>query len=150
MVEYPEIELMSAEVHGEGSGHNHGYKVEVRTSYHDPTLIPLADGKVFVIDLVWREWPIREGVTPFGVNIPIKSWDRSNLDRGLVSYVVAEAHRWALLAHLEASTLAGSLCVQTRLVKVKLHYTYKLEEVGVTSANVHGNNNVIFSQRQKN
>ena len=47
---------------------------------------------------------------------------RMLLDYGLVSYAAAEAHRWALIATIDASDLSGSLCVQTRLVQVEFRY----------------------------
>jgi hypothetical protein len=123
----PALEMPAAGKHASGSGRQVGYKVEVRTSFSQPKKI--GD---FTIDNVWREFPISEGATPWGNNIPVSVLDRRMLDYGLVSYPVAEAHRWALIAVLEASIMLGSLCVQTRLVQVEFRYTHETEELGVT------------------
>lgn len=118
--------------HGSGNATDIGYKVEVRTSYHSPTVIGQGDDAL-VIDTFWRQLHIREGSTPFGVNIPVRrSWGRSILDHGLLTYVAAEAHRWAFLAYLEATQTAGTLCIETRLVEVECKTSYALTEKGVT------------------
>lgn len=115
--------------HGSGSGTSTGYKVEVRTTYHAPTVIG-----TFVIDGTWREWPVQEGAAPFGANVPIARLDRRLIEVGLLSYVAAEAHRWALLAALDAHKVMGALCIETRLVEVQLNYQYSTKETGVMGA----------------
>ncbi len=126
--EMPALEMPAAGNHGSGSGSDVGYKVEVRTSYCQPKKI--GD---FTIDNVWREIPIREGATPWGNNVPVSLLHRRMLlEYGLVSYAAAEAHRWALIATIDASDFSGSLCVQTRLVQVELRYRHETEELGVT------------------
>lgn len=127
----PEIELNRDGKHGSGGGTTVYYKVEVRTSYHQPTV--LAGGKEhFVIDNCWREWPIRRGAAIYGNNIPYRpAYDASD-EHGLFPYITAEAHRLALLAHLEATHFAGSLCIETRLVAVEYKYSYEAKEIGVT------------------
>jgi hypothetical protein len=87
----------------------------------------------FIIDHYWRPLSITLGATPYGANIPVRSWDTEAVKHGLVSYAVAEAHRWAFLAFLEAHAIAGGLCVETRLVAVKWHQQYSTEELGVTA-----------------
>lgn len=128
----PEIELNRDGRHGSGSGTIAYYKVEVRTSYYQPTV--LGEGKNrFVIDNCWREWSIRPGSTIYGTNVPYgRQFNHGADDLGLFSYVVAEAHRLALLAHLEAAEIMGSLCIETRLVKVEYKYSFEAKEIGVT------------------
>src|SRR5262245_61027743 len=92
--EYPAGELMSAGKHGNGNGGRHYYKVEVRSSYHQPTVLPLTNGSHFVIDHCWRSLTIHRGGAPWASNIPVSSMDSDGLDHGLVTYIVAEAHRW--------------------------------------------------------
>ena len=122
----PVVEMPGEHNHESGKGYKDGYRVEVRTSYWSPSVI---DGRV--IDGVWRTVPIAAGATPWGNNVPVRPWDRDMLDRGLLPMEAAEAHRWTLLAMLDASQIAGSLCIETRLVKVRYHYEYRTEEVGV-------------------
>lgn len=136
-ITYPALELPSATKHGSGSSTGTYFKIEVRNNSSMPKVI--GDAKVpipFVIDNYWRTLPIYRGATAWGVNIPIRSWhtDLEAADHGLVSYTAAEAHRWAFLAALEAGTVGGSLCIETRLVAVELHKTYTTKEKGVTAS----------------
>ena len=118
--------------HGSGSSRGTYYKVEVRTTYHEPTVLQSDGGqRPFVIDDKWREWPVYLGAQPFGTNIPVKSWNRHAAEHGLLSHEVAEAHRWALIAMLEAHQSA--LCVETRLVAVEFSEEYSTREIGVTA-----------------
>jgi len=128
MTELPAVELHTGLSHGSGNGTKRFYKVEVRTTYSSPTV--LGD---FVIDHCWRTLPIYEGRSQWGVNIPVQSWDRDGLDHGLVPYSVAEAHRWAFIACLEAKSVGGSLCIKTRLVEIEYHYSFSTKEVGVSA-----------------
>lgn len=133
----PELELHVPGLHSRGSRSGTFYKVEFRNTSSVPKVI--GDGCEpfpFVIDNYWRELPITRGATQWGVNIPIRGWDGDAADHGLVSYVAAEAHRWAFLAALEAGIggAGGALCVETRLVAVELHSEYRTKEVGVSPA----------------
>jgi hypothetical protein len=122
---------MSKKTHGSGSRTAVYYKIEVRTTYHQPTV--LSEGSFpFVIDGEWREWPISPGSTAYGTNVPIKVLDRNALDHGLLPYEAAEAHRWALFAALEATRAAGGLCIETRLVSVQYKEEYSTGELGVS------------------
>lgn len=133
MSSYPALEMPSATVHGSESSTRTFYKIEVRTTYHTPKI--LGEGKnAFVIDHVWREIPIYEGHMPWASNVPVRHYDRDALDRGLVSRLVAEAHRWTFLAALEAGQLGGNLCIETRIVQIELSTTIKTREVGVSAA----------------
>jgi hypothetical protein len=128
VAEMPSIELPSAGKHSSGTRHMTGYKIEVRTSYNNPTIL----GE-FVIDNVWREIPVIAGATPYGINIPVGEYDRKMLsDVGLLSYIAAEAHRWAFLAVVDSAKISGALCIETRFVKVKYSYSYTTEEIGVS------------------
>lgn len=131
----PELELSNAPVHGNGSSTGTFYKVEFRNISTMVTVI--GDGQQpfpFVIDNYWRQLPLTRGATKWGVNIPIRSWDGEAADHGLVTYVAAEAHRWAFLAALEAGVggAGGALCVETRLVAVEFHKEYRTKELGVS------------------
>jgi hypothetical protein len=124
----PALELPSSGKHGTGDSTRTGYKIEVRSSYSNPTII-----EGFVIDTAWRVLPIVNGNNPWGMNIPIIQWDVQMLaEHGLVSRVVAEAHRWAFLAMLDAQHVTGALCIETRLVKVEVKIHYSTEEKGVS------------------
>ena len=127
----PAMELHEEGIHGSGSSTEHFFKIEVRTSYYNPTVLGAGD-KSFVIDNVWREWPVTRGATPWGQNVPIRAWDGAAAEHGMLSRVAAEAHRWSLLAWLEANQVTGSLCVETRLVKVEFKRTYTTKELGVS------------------
>jgi hypothetical protein len=103
--------------------------IEVRTSSSRP--VTLANG--FVIDSAWRHLSVQAGLSPLGINIPVRPGDRDMLSScGLVSRVAAEAHRWAFLAAMEASSTSGALCIETRLVMVSLEMTYTTWEIGVS------------------
>jgi len=123
----PALELPGAGKHGSGSGGRDGYKVEVRTSYIHPTVLD-----DFVIDGTWRTLPIKRSMTPWGINIPVNPFDADMVEHGLLPYEAVQTHRWAFLALLAAQHVAGSLCIQTRLVKVAYSYTFKTEEIGVS------------------
>ena len=131
----PAVELRDEGMHGSGSSTEHFYKVEVRTSYYAPTVIG-GDEKSFVIDHCWRELPIYLGSTPWGQNVPIRSHDTHACEHGMVSHTAAEAHRWAFLAWLEANRITGTLCIETRLVKVEIKRSYQTKELGVSAAQV--------------
>ncbi len=130
----PELEIHSPGIHGNGSSTGTYYKVEHRTTTSLSTVIGNPNEPFpFIIDHYWRTLGIMLGGTPYGANIPVRSWDTEAAKHGLVCYAAAEAHRWAFLAYLEANTVGGSLCVETRLVAVKFHQQYSTEELGVTA-----------------
>lgn len=146
--EYPEIELRKGDDHGSGTLIRKMYKVEVRSSYCDPTVID----SDFVIDFVWRPLPIVRGYSLYGMNIPVAYFDKDGVEYGLVSFTAAQAHRWAFHAWLEARQLVGSLCIHTRLVQVEFKRTYSIKEIGVSDSfddalNIH--DNVQFHPRHR-
>lgn len=131
----PALELRSKGFHGNGSSTGTFYQVEIRSTSTMPTVVGDRGATIpFVIDNYWRALPIMRGATAWGVNIPICSWDGEIADHGLVSYVAAEAHRWAFLAALEAGVggAGGALCIETRLVAVEFHKEYRTKELGVS------------------
>jgi len=128
--EYPEIELHRSDTHENGTLTQKMYKVEVRSSYYDPTVVDNG----FVIDFAWRTLPIVRGPSLYGMNVPVAYFDRDGVDHGLVSFTAAQAHRWAFHAWLEARQIAGSLCIQTRLVQVEFHRTHSIKEIGVSDS----------------
>lgn len=130
----PELELHSPGLHGSGNSCGTYYKVEYRSSYPEPKFIGNAQGPLpFVIDHYWRALSITLGAQQWGVNIPLRRRDEDACKHGLLSYVAAEAHRWAFIAALEAGAggPGGALCVETRIVAVKLTVNYSTEELGV-------------------
>lgn len=131
----PEAPKPSGKNHGRGSSNGTYYKIEVCTIYPEPTILPIDQPPGhFVIDNHWREWPIRLGGKPFAANIPVRQWDGHAAEYGMLSYIVAQSHRWALLAFLEANPGLHALCIKTRLVKIEFHEMHTTEETGVSDA----------------
>jgi len=110
--------MPAAGLHGNGSMSGTCYKIEARNDSATPKVIDPNGAFPLVLDNSWRTVPIVRGAQQWGVNIPIRRWDADAADHGLVPYVVAEAHRWAFLAALEAGLggAGGLLCVETRMV----------------------------------
>lgn len=107
-----------------GSGSCYGYIVEARYTYPNPKEFL---GKIW--DNQWRQIPIVKGKV--GVPSSENQWDQAGL-LGYVPYTSAQALRWWFLSELnrsEGSTL-GTLCFETRIVKVKVEYTHSCEKVG--------------------
>jgi len=112
---YPALELPSAGFHGNGSRIGTYYKIEARNNSAMPKVIDPNGAFPLVLDNSWRTVPIVRGAQQWGVNIPVKQWDADAADHDLVPYVVAEAHRWAFLAALEAHLGgAGGCCASRR------------------------------------
>lgn len=107
-----------------GSGTIHGYSVEARYASHSPLV--LGD---LILDERWRHVSFPKGHP----GVPIgPSYHASFLSRcGLMSYPAAQALRWWLHAEGDASSI-GCLCLETRIVKHKVRYSY-----GVTRESVH-------------
>jgi hypothetical protein len=111
------------------TGSKIGYSLEMRTSYFEPKVLPGG----FIIDNVWRRLPINLGKGPI-TSVPIVEYDVEMARHGLFTLTVVEAHRWLLLAHMEAQDPFGTACVETRFVRSEFHYTYKIVEKGVSEA----------------
>jgi hypothetical protein len=138
----PALELPSAGRHDSGNSSCTYYKVEVRSSLTEPTVISLSDPRKppFVIDNYWREWPVGRENPEALVRVPVCSWDADALRYGLLSYTAAMTHAWGLVASLEAGIggAFGSLGIEIRLVEVRLNITYATEELGVLSIDRRG------------
>jgi hypothetical protein len=112
------------EIKQSGTGSAELYRVEARTTYHSPERV---GGQL--IDNNWRLVDFAKA--PLGV--PIRNFDAGAHEHcGLLNYEAAEALRWWFLAAAHADIAAGALCIETRLVKVRYHYHYRCEELGVT------------------
>lgn len=130
----PELELNSRGNHGSGNSTSTYYKVEYRTTTSMSTVLGNPNEPFpFIIDHYWRTLQIIPSAQPWATNIPIRPWDADAAKHGLIPYVAAEAHRWGFLAFLEAKAIAGSLCVETRLVSVRFKQQWSTEELGVTA-----------------
>lgn len=132
----PVLEIHSPGIHGSGNSTGKYYKVEYRST--TPMTKVIGNGQEpfpFLIDHYWRTLQITNAAQQWGVNIPIRPWEVDACKHGLLSYVAAEAHRWAFLAALESGVggPGGALCVETRLVAVELQQSYSTKELGVSS-----------------
>jgi hypothetical protein len=116
----PTLELPTAGKHSNGSGKEVRYKIEVRTTYSQPSQI----GGVLV-DNIWRELRMEESQC----GVPVRR-SFSGDAHGTLNYEAAQALRWWFMAVAEAEPL-GSLCIETRLVAVQLSYSYSIEEIGL-------------------
>lgn len=106
-----------------GSGSYHGYSVEARYNYTSP--VAVGD---MVFDNRWRAVSFSSS-SSFGVPAGAK-WDMPEYQRtGTMSYQAAQAMRWWLHAEVESSTRGGGLCLETRIVKHKITYSYSCERV---------------------
>lgn len=105
-----------------GSGTTYGYTVEARFSYHEPAQI----GGV-LLDNRWRE--VKFTASTIGVPRGPR-WNAAQFEQGgLVGYAAAQALRWWLHADAEANSVGGGVCLETRIVKHKLTYSYAVERV---------------------
>lgn len=104
-----------------------GYRPEVRTSYHTPSVV---SGQI--VDCEWRPIEYERGKAPVGV--PQGYSDQKLSDHGLLGHAQAEAMRWWFIAAAEAERATGSLCMETRLQEYKLTITHTTVAVGAKSA----------------
>lgn len=121
--------------HGSGNSTGTYYKIEVRSTYPDPKVVPTNDPTgPFVIDDKWRTWPIgfnRTGIGP-APSVPVRAYTEHAAEHGLLTHEAAMAHQWALYAVLDANGWGGSLCIETRLVAIEFWESYSMTEVGVS------------------
>lgn len=109
---------MKSMTHGSGNGSEILYVVEARMNYPEPK-----EYNGMILDREWRQ--VQFPKAPLGV--PNSAFDPHARQIGLLGYDTAMA-----LAHwFMAAPLLGSLCVETRLVKVKYSFTFDTEEIGV-------------------
>jgi hypothetical protein len=103
---------------GKSSGSTVGYTVEARYNSFEPKQI----GGV-LLDNRWR----RLDFAPGSPGVPVAKIHESELTRNrLMNYPGAQALRWWFIANCEAEGFwGGSLCVDTRLVKHQVVYSYE-------------------------
>lgn len=113
-----------------GSGSSDVFMIEIRTTYPHPTV-----HEGYIIDNTWREIPHQIICACGGQGIAIRrNFSPIADDRmGGMNFEAAEALRWQALAWLTAQSWGGTLCIETRIVKKRIHYTYRTEEMGVTA-----------------
>lgn len=100
-----------------GTGHFDGYSVEARYDYSSP--VTIGD---LTLDNRWRRVAFPKGhpgvpVGP-GYHAPFLN------ACGLMAYSSAQAMRWWLHASAEAYEGGGGLCLETRIVKHRVRYSY--------------------------
>lgn len=103
-----------------GSGHETAYSVEVRSMYGHARQL----GKL-LIDNRWQAVSFEEG--PSGIPAGSKYYFVSR-HLHLMGYPAAQALRWWLHADAD-SDLGGGLCLETRLVKHEIKYSFSEESV---------------------
>ena len=107
-----------------GSGTTIGYSVEARMNYSRPETIL---GTAY--DNRWQRVQIVAGDS----GVPMKrSPALDHVD--LYSFETAEALRWWFIAAAEASRIGGSLCIETRLVRHRVEYSYSAKPVAYVGA----------------
>lgn len=109
-----------------GSGTDYGYKLEARFNYHTPKRI----GDL-ILDNRWREVPWFHA--KHGIPRP-NYLGRAETYGRLLTRNEAEAHRWVLACVMDADKIGGSICLETRLVKVRVTYDYKCEKIEYVGA----------------
>ena len=111
------------------SGENRavGYRPEIRTSYHSPSLVA-----GHIVDSEWRPIKFENRNDIFGV--PSGYFDKQLAEHGLLSYAQAETIRWWFMAQAESERAVGALCLETRLQAYDLVTTYKVTPKNITGA----------------
>ena len=97
-----------------------GYTVEVRTSYHMPTI-----HNGVAVDREWRQLQFQRGKD----GVPAGYFDAHLNERDLFGFTQANALRWLWLAHANAESVTGSTCIETRLVEHRLIETHNTERL---------------------
>lgn len=123
--------------HGSGSGTESVYRVEARSTFTAPQEI-----NGMLLDNRWRT--VSFAKAPIGVRN--KVWAAEAHQHGFLSYEAA-----LTLAHWFMANAEYGYCVETRLVKVKLAYSYSTEEVGVGEpmSHFHAERDAVFGQRRE-
>ncbi len=102
-----------------------GYRVEARTSYPEPCRV----GEV-ILDGTWREVPFDFRADNLGVPSRSDFFGKKLHDENLMTRHQAQAMRHWFLAQAEAERVAGSFCLETRLVEYQLTIQVDLEVLG--------------------
>lgn len=110
-----------------GNGSENAYSVQARMAYHEPKEIC---GQL--LDTRWRTIYFQQ--SPIGVPTQSRHCPWQGSLPGMMTYQAAEALRWWFLAN--AAHTYDHFCVETRLVKHKITYSY--EEVAVAAGNIVG------------
>jgi len=115
-----------AKSYGSGSGEHIAYAVEARSTYTEPQT-----HCGMLLDNRWRRVEFMEG----SPGVQINNYDPVSDHLRLMNYSAACAlAAWFLAGYSWRDMSRHSshgLCVEVRLVKVKVKYTYSSEEVGV-------------------
>lgn len=101
------------------SGTDFGYQVQARYNFHTPKQF----GDI-VLDQRWRTLYFQK--SPIGVPVAGElQWYLRPCQ--CMSFQAAQALRWWFVADAEASDLLGSMCLETRLLKVRVKYSTESE-----------------------
>lgn len=105
---------------GSGSGTAPAYTIEARC-----TSRPKKVGDI-ILDKEWRNIDFTRG----NYGVPLSRFNRYIYEQcGMFNYQAAQALRWWFHAELENEPLGG-LCIDTRLVKHLIKYSYSAEAIG--------------------
>lgn len=121
----PVDRLPGLECKASGKGSFYAYMVEARVIHGEPRSVA-----GHALDGCWRRLLFSK--SPIGVPSNGRLISHGAADQGLVNLEAAEALRWWFLAQAEVEQIAGSLCIETRLVKILYHFEFRCEELGVT------------------
>ena len=126
------------QTYGSGGGEHRYYVVEARTTYPEPQVV---NGVLLTRD--WRRLPVTEvarvpvAIGAGAITVPASSWPSVNpTGMGLMEREAAYALAVRFMVdggdqHGGYSAGTAQLCVEARLVEVKLVYSYGVTEVGV-------------------
>ena len=118
---------MSDHYQSSGNSSHIGYVPEVRTSYHEPIFV---GGQI--VDSEWRQIKVER---EYGlVGIPDGYFDAKLRENDLWGFTQAQAIRWWFMARADGERAMGSMCLETRLVKVKLLETYEKKSIGFSDS----------------
>lgn len=123
----PSERLAGSAYAASGSGSQDWFLVEARLDYSEPRSVA-----GHMLDDRWRRLDFPRSLV--GVPCTSTQFGYGAADHGMMNIEAAEALRWWFLAQAEADRIGGSLCVETRIVKVCYHYTFRCEEIGVSAA----------------
>ena len=118
---------------GSASGTDFAYAIEVRTTHSSPTTLPCG----MIVDREWRMYPIRllrcdrpdHSFTIAQANgVPVRNLFLQADNLGLMDFHAAYAVMAALHAQANnAGELLGGLCLETRLIEVKVTFSWAAE-----------------------
>ena len=125
--------MSKSKSHGSGTGEQRYYRVEARATYlmnEEPREV-----NGFLVTREWRQLPVAP--LPSGVlvaagtiTVPGNRWDAKANEMGFLPKEAAYA--LAVRFQVGSDGAWAGACLETRLVEVKLRYSYDTEEIGVT------------------